>query len=343
LSNSLAQETNKQYSVSSSQTFTPIGKNKFDLPLVGNGHSRSDCGVTLRFKCDDLQAHANTLLQEHSNHVVVRVIHKSCKRADCPICFKTWAHEETERAVHRYRNHSNLPNFQRRKIIHVILSPSTMSLNKCENISQLRKEAQKQAKKAGLLGGSLIFHSKHKKCDLCGGEITKKGRCKICGASQWSWQYYPHFHFVGYGWVINDSYKNKLQSWLIVNLGVRDKIGGLIHYELMHSAHLGKKHIVSWFGCMSYNSFKCPKLEKKVKKCPVCGGEMKKFVSIGTFPTREGVYYFTQEEFDENSKPPEEWHYKEIVKKSQTLVPTPEELEAWRIFNENPTLPKRMY
>jgi len=280
-----------------------IGQSKFSLPLVGHGQKLSDCGHVLRFKCSDLHAHKNTLLSEHHNHIAVRVLHKSCFRSECPTCLKKWQTRETNQIVHRFKKHQLKPEYQDKRRSHFVLSPSMDSLQKCQNITELRKEAQKQAKNHGLTGGLLIFHSKHKVCDICGGEINKQNQCFTCGAKQWTWQYYPHFHYVGYGHHTHE-YKNKKESWFIRNLGEIYNLAGLIWYELGHCAHLGKKHIPCWFGCMSYNSFKCPKPETEPKNCPICGGKMRKFVSYGTFPKKEGVYYFTPEEFDKNMEPP---------------------------------------
>lgn len=281
-----------------------IGQSKFDYNLVGKGEKRHDCGHVLRLKCDDLQAHKQTLNQKHHNHIAVRVLHKSCYRSECPICRKKWQTRETQKIVNRFRTHHNLPEFEYKSTIHAVLSPSNEALRNCENITQLRKEAQKIAKKQGLQGGLLIYHSKHKVCQICGGEIDKKNRCFNCGAAQWEWEYYPHFHYVGYGWHVHE-YENREKSWFIKNFGVTYNIGGLIWYELGHCAHLGKQHIPCWFGCMSYNSFKCPKPEKDSKKCPICNQKMKKFVSCGIFPMKEGFYYYTEEEFELMREPPD--------------------------------------
>jgi len=89
--------------------------------------------------------------------------------------------------------------------------------------------------------------------------------------------YMPHFHLIGYGWVINTNKISK-EGWVIKNKGIRDsstQVYNTVAYLLSHTGIAKGVHSVTWFGDLSYSAkyafeLKRQKEENDFGKCPYC-------------------------------------------------------------------------
>ncbi len=243
--------------------------NNWGLP--GHGESKDDCGGYFRKICLNIDEHPDNL-------AVFKTMTHRCYDPKCPICWKSWALREADRITHRIESFAHKFNWLGRPIHAMISVPSSLyhlSFNKLKII------ARRLLKKVGFLGGSVILHCYRQKCVLCGFHketFTKK--CSNCGSSSFSWYFSPHFHVIGFGWIVGEDVSDTYESsgWVIKNLGVRNSVFGTAFYQLTHCAiwyGSGKKHSVTWIGLLSYNSkYKIPPMPKHSTRCPWCGAKM---------------------------------------------------------------------
>lgn len=289
----------------------------FDFDLIGHGVFKDDCGSyrSRRMGCLDVEAHNSVLDSSVHGHVYIRRAYvNTCFRADCPICYPKWVSRATRRAVHRLQHFSLHVNYK--NPIHVILSPPFEVLKKHSSFGGLRRKCVEIAKSYGIQGGSLVFHSKSRRCLSCGSNmLPRKNRCHKCGSFGWKWVFNPHFHCIGFGWLVDwnkggkDLYSK--YGWVVKNLKVRKTIAGTVWYELSHCAYLGsRKTIVLWFGDMNYKNFKCPPIPEKKDVCAICGQELQAVVLTAKFSDFELPQatdgYYLPEMFRYRDEPPED-------------------------------------
>ena len=200
----------------------------------------------------------------------VQVYKRSCARKECPKCYEAWAGKEAARAVYR------LEEFHHGRPIHVVASPGK-DLWGLE-YSRLRSRLYKVLKRAGIKGGSVIFHPFR----------VPKGKSPF---------FSPHFHVLGYGWL--NSYRGG-GKWVLKNLGVRKSLHATLMYQLSHAGVHEGFHTVTWFGELAYNKLRIPPFQGEGKPtCPLCGAELVPLTYIGS----EGPPL----ECDEYWLPPGEW------------------------------------
>jgi len=159
--------------------------------MVGTGESKEDCGRFVTEGCDNYLAHPK-------NMVYVKHRRLTCKRSECPLCWDSWLIRESSRVTERiekFRILSQKSGFRACKPIHVIVSPPKWLWN----ISwvELKKTFRRMVKRAGIVGGVSMFHAFRLKDD---------GK---------TWFYAPHFHMIGYGWVVNTKKISSKEGWVI--------------------------------------------------------------------------------------------------------------------------------
>ena len=202
---------------------------------------------------------------------------KSCNRFSCRICSDRWKSQETLAIFDRLMEYSKRSN---QPIIHYVVSPSPRIVSKSMSYINLRKNMYKIARRAGIIGGVAIFHYfRH--------PSTKNDRTEICPDQ-------PHWHILGdsYFWNgkrsehLNISFieKGLPSDWRVKYIGVRKTRAMLyktIDYCLNWSSQPRvscpnadlkplKIEIETWFGIMSYSSFRTPKFISDGVKCLVC-------------------------------------------------------------------------
>ena len=212
--------------------------------LPKSGQQNADCGKWAWQGCLNHTAHAD-------GGIRAQTFRLCCFRSSCPVCSEQWAKRCTARIMDRL-THSK-KNLKYLK--HVVVSPPKWLQHK--PIEELRKEARKIAKRAGILGGLDIVHPFRE----------RNGQ----------WYLSPHFHYLALGWVTKTDELFQKNGWLVKNIGIRENPVGTVSYLLSHAGIKKRRHTVTWFGDLSYSKLKIEKLEFKVK-CPDCDGDFQRLI-----------------------------------------------------------------
>jgi len=147
----------------------------------------------------------------------------------------------------------------------VIVSPSWN--DKFMRFDLLKSKARKLIEQAGIEGGLMIYHPFA--FDKKSGEWVKR----------------PHFHVVGFGWVVNTKKISDSDGWIIKNKGLRDNLHSTIYYQLSHAGVSDEVHSITWFGSLGYRAkysdrFKVDE-EDESSFCDYCGIMLVEFAYVG--------------------------------------------------------------
>jgi len=245
-----------------------IKKIKWKLP--GTKEKRDYCGIWIDKGCANTFGHPD-------GKMFVKRSKRSCFRSCCEYCWlEKWLARESHRATQRIENYIDVfkhlqfarsPYLQRNylKPIHVIISPSWN--DKFMRFDLLKEKARKLMEQAGIEGGLMIYHP--------------FGLNKDSG----QWVKRPHFHVVGFGWVIDTKKIQNSDGWVIKNKGIRDNLHSTIYYQLSHAGVSKEVHAITWFGSLSYrakysNLFKVDE-EDESSFCDFCGCMLVNFGYVG--------------------------------------------------------------
>jgi len=198
--------------------------------------------------------------QDHKGKTFVKKFQRGCFRASCSHCWlRKWLARESNRAARRIENFMRVKKshgFREPKPIHVIVSPPWNE--KFISFDVLKKRCREMLKEAGIIGGLLIYHPFDYKKD------------------KQQWQIRPHFHVVGFGWVVNTVKISKNDGWVIKNKKTRDSIHSTVYYQLSHAGVSNTGiHSVSWFGDLGYRAkyaseIKVEDDKEELNSCPFC-------------------------------------------------------------------------
>jgi len=223
------------------------------------------CGKIFYKGCLNVDAHQGMNLDgiDMTGKAVVSVHKVSCHKPLCPICWKEWASRECSRAVQRI-NAFNLIDHGGRKMRPIHIAVSVPHSDYGLSLEALRRKVYASLKRCHCIGGMLIFHSKRREKDTG------------------IWYYSPHFHVIGYGWIV-DTHANYVYSGYVVkNLRVRQDLGGTIYYQLSHCTVASEhSHSITWFGALGYRKLRVRYRVEDPENCPLCGAELKELVWIG--------------------------------------------------------------
>ena len=223
--------------------------------LPGHGVSKETCGTFFMKGCLNISDHPENLAYFEPH------VHK-CFSPKCPVCWLLWCKRASARIEARINSYLSV--HKKLKAIHVV---SSIPFNHYHlPIGRLRHLAQKYVKTAGFWGGSCIFHPFRQ----------EKG--------SGIWYFSPHFHFIGVGWIVNTSSLYHKSGWIVKNVRVRDTIFGTAFYQLTHAGVFygeGRKHSITWFGCMGYRMMPMEPILKNTRVCPVCGEKLFTLVWLG--------------------------------------------------------------
>jgi len=289
--------------------------------LVSHGVSYVDCGQVKALGCDRVGDHPE-------RKVFIRYYKQNCRRKECPICFEGWASLEAERTLCRLvaftcgkneidrilkiigketkgKNSSVFHEGFVQKLedllkhgyaglhpIHVVLSPDSNTKFTKDYYKKTREKAYKIAKKAGLIGGSVVIHPYRLRCQKCEVAIPDfHDYCPECGEFNFGWIYSPHFHVVGFGWIHDTDKIYQKYGWVVKNLGVRKSVFWTMQYILSHSGiyvdpeRINKPttfHTITWFGELSYSKLSgISEIHVPPSLCPYCGGFLRPFEFVG--------------------------------------------------------------
>jgi len=246
--------------------------------LTGTEKKRDSCGIWNNRGCYNVWGHPE-------NKMFVRRSKRSCFRSCCEYCWlEKWLARESHRATQRIENYIDvfkhlqfarnpdvfkmgkrgkltkslqLPSMQRKylKPIHVVVSPSWN--DKFMRFDLLKAKARKLIEQAGIEGGLMIYHPF---------AFDKKSG---------QWVVRPHFHVVGFGWVVNTKKISDSDGWVIKNKGLRESLHSTIYYQLSHAGVSDEVHSITWFGSLGYRAkysdrFKVDE-EDESDFCDYCG------------------------------------------------------------------------
>jgi len=252
------EETNWKQVELFQQYQTPKKKIKFlKWKLTGTQEKKETCGMWINKGCDNVWGHPEY-------KVFVRRSKRSCFRSCCEYCWlEKWLARESHRATQRIENYIEvfkhlqfarnpdvfrkgkrgkltksvqISSMQRKylKPIHVIVSPSWN--DKFMRFDLLKDKARELIKRAGIEGGLMIYHPF---------AFDKKSG---------QWVVRPHFHVVGFGWVVNTKKISDSDGWVIKNKGLRDNLHSTIYYQLSHAGVSDGVQSITWFGSLGYRA-----------------------------------------------------------------------------------------
>lgn len=227
--------------------------------LPGHGKEYADCGDWRYRGCSNIEEHnQNELFSDVCGKLYVEFYHRSCGRADCPVCYESWCGHEAAKIEHKLNY-----TWRHGKVIHVAISPTEQDV-KTLPFPELRSKMYQIAKSRGIKGGVAIFHPWRQ--DDNG--IT--------------WRFAPHWHLLCYGWIRNVAELFKKDGWLVKNIldGETERsVFRTALYQLSHCGLCDTQRTITWFGVCSTagkNAVKIPEMPKEAHICPCCGRELVK-------------------------------------------------------------------
>lgn len=189
---------------------------------------------------------------------VVRYREKCTEERKCPRCSLKWAGREAEAASVRLETF--MKRYHKLPPRHIIVSSQEMQECPPETpdaIAKAREAVRGILRGLGVVGGLLIFHGL---------------RHRRLGDQDFEWFPGPHFHVMAYGRVDN---LQPRAGWVVKTLRPgQTTIVGTLAYLLNHCSTSARGHALTWFGCLSYRTFKCPCARVKGTPCPACGTPM---------------------------------------------------------------------
>ncbi|MCH9040662.1 MAG: hypothetical protein IIB80_00675 [Thaumarchaeota archaeon] len=263
-------------------------KKKLVWKLPGTKLKKETCGLWVTKGCDNVWGHPeNKKFVKHSK--------RSCFRSCCEYCWlEKWLSRESHRATQRIENYIDVfknlqfarnpnvykiskkgkptktilvPSMQRKylKPIHVVVSPPWK--DKFMSFDKLKEKARRLINEAGIEGGLMIYHPF---------SLNKK-------LGQWIVR--PHFHVVGFGWVVNTVKISSSDKWVIKNKGLRNSLHSTIYYQLSHAGVSDDVHSLTWFGSLGYRAkyadrFKVEE-DDETDFCDYCGIMLVEFEYVG--------------------------------------------------------------
>jgi hypothetical protein len=257
------------------QSIISTGSFSADFPLAGSGEALATCGSFFTVGCLNVDKHQGTNLDgvNMEGKAVLERRKMSCYRALCPICRDDWISREVDRAVQRLGAFSLKGRVL--KPIHVIVSVPRSDYGLDFNL--MRKRAYAILRRVHCLGGVMMYHPKRE---------DRHGH----------WYFSPHFHAVGYGWIVDVRATYVHSGYIIKNVGVRKSVAGTLFYQLSHCGVSPKHHAVTWFGALSYRKLHVKYREPKDCRCPLCTGKLRRLMWVGDgccpLPDVEGVLFF---------------------------------------------------
>jgi hypothetical protein len=223
-----------------------------------SGGIKDSCGTFFMKGCLNVEEHPD------GQAVFKPFVHR-CFDPKCPVCWRSWASREADRIEKRILAAQEQKRGLGRPIHAVASVPQRLWYVSKEDLA---REAQAVAGRVGFLGGSCIYHAFREKKE------SKR------------WYFSPHFHMLGFGWIVGTKEEYESSGWIFKNARVRKSVRATALYELSHCAvwyGAGKKHSVTWFGAVSYNKLRCPRSRGLDQVCcPVCGSPIQKLVWKGS-------------------------------------------------------------
>jgi len=262
--------------------------------LPGTKEKHDWCGLWQTKGCLNVEGHQ----KQYEQKIFVKQYRRSCFRSMCKECYKKWIGRESNKATRRIEKFEEVSG---KNAKHIILSVPSWDCGL--SLKELRKKAYPILREIGCIGGTFIFHPFRFNSD------SRR------------WYYSPHFHVIGFGWIIGSNVSDSYQKngWIIKNKGFRDSVFATFYYQLSHCGVRKGFHALTWFGDLSYSKLKLEK-EPDTSVCPAC---QRKLIPIyydgvhsGIPPDEEGGYFVDSSDWyevktiqvDEWKEPTFEYH-----------------------------------
>ena len=252
--------------------------------LVGSGnYERIKDDGRYRENCN---TYRETITCENHKISSLKPIFNHCKKLDCETCFME-ASSERARSIASildgFKTACKDVGIKIGRFIHIVLSPNDIEdgiLLNFPKFLKFRRKITKMMEQSGIFTGVIFTHIWTFRCKECG-KIDHNCRCK---EKMLVPRVKPHFHVLGYGYILNTSeFIERYPDWVIVNYGRRNNAYHTAFYSLTHGAiwrkvngRLSKAY--SYFGFLQ--SKKCTPIERIIKytkeKCVYCQQPLKK-------------------------------------------------------------------
>ena len=217
-----------------------------------------------------------------------------CDNPLCPTCGDHWIMKQTKRAVERLKAAEEMyakAGKPLKRIRHISFNPpyeegmeaiktvKGYRKFKAKAIKIIKTAGKKTDKKYGIVGGCMVFHA-------CRYNDPKKLNYRPDFPDN-EYYLFPHFHTLGYGFLLNADEFKKETGWLYRNHGIREDLGGTISYELGHCG-IGKYdydkkfYVTTWFGALGYNQLKKDgeTVTTETIECEVCGEKLHRYGNV---------------------------------------------------------------
>jgi hypothetical protein len=179
-----------------------------------------------------------TLDGEHDLHLLT----DNCGRLQCPTCYHSAVSRSAHRAAERIDGMSEAwraNGVELGKLKHIAFSPPQRKWTKAfvsqDQGKSLREEMTRLLRryfKDGAYGGALVFHGERKRHE--DGSECHQARC----SEEHHWEWSPHFHYVGYGFLSpsSDTFYQET-GWIYKNIHANQERDAYatISYQLSHA------------------------------------------------------------------------------------------------------------
>lgn len=258
--------------------------------IPGMGESKPYCGDD-KFK----SVRCPTKKEGHD----VKVIKRGCRKSACPTCWTDYVNREAGKATDKLfelRELYRLAGHDLRHPVHFVVSPPAKDYDRPE--PELREQARSIAKRAGVVGGCIVFHPyRFKGRDTVEHRAfkfpLKRSQENFRAGFGQDPKYEPHYHIIGFmpDYDIDRPFRGLKSSdlqaatgWIYKNIGRTTRKGlpmnvyGKIQYELTHvgiKPNSRQGCTLTWFGIASGNSLKVTTVKTEEDAiCSVCGTQM---------------------------------------------------------------------
>ena len=243
--------------------------------LPAHGQEFDSCGV-VRFKTECENQDWYSLQRNH------------CDRAECPVCYGTWATRRARVAAEKLEAGFNQMRGSHRPR-HIVVSPPSSTWHKPYNeLLQMSLRLIKE-NTVGRCGGVYVGHP-WRFVDSRGASLRWKhcslNREAVEPISEGFAVYSPHVHFQMFGWIAPSEEIYRRTGWtvkMIAQLPNEVDVFSCVRYQLTHCGISKSHHAIRWFGNMSYNNFVKVSESKETiyPRCPLCDGELWMFTLEG--------------------------------------------------------------
>jgi len=261
-----------------------------DFRLVGDGKvSGSYCGVYHGVDgCIQVDLHKGKIWKgkDCTGKAYIRIIHMSCKKPSCPLCFRHgWGGRSARCIATRLEAVAEKCGLD---IEHIVLSAPKSDYELCvKDYGAFRRKVMRIMKMCGIVGGQMLFHA-YRFDDVARvwygsphmhvlGFIEGNYGCRGCEKDT-----KECLSCSGFEGVVRRQY-NK-HGWIVKVLSKRKSVIATARYELGHATYslgINRFHIFTYFGICGNRVFKSPAVVKKKAECPICKYDVEKLVYVG--------------------------------------------------------------